>query len=154
EVGRAGGLGVLGSTRYTPEELDIELSRIDEAIDGRPYGIDMLFPVASKVDARLHIPPPKPRDDGFRIGDNFVNTHRRAREALEVALRHPVRLMASALGPVPADILPRLKAHNIMIAGLVGRPDHARRHVDGGADLIVAVGGEGGGHVGDISTMV
>ena len=175
EVGRAGGLGVLGSTRYTPEELDIELSLIDEALQGRPYGIDMLFPVASTgddeaelaaripqahrqfmatLDARLHIPPPKPRDDGFRIGDNFVNTHRRAREALDVALRHPVRLMASALGPVPADILPRLRAHNIMVAGLVGRPDHARRHVDGGADLIVAVGGEAGGHVGDISTMV
>jgi len=175
EVSRAGGLGVLGSTRYTPAELEIELSHIDAAVQGRPYGIDMLFPLSSsgddeaeltaripqehrefmaKLDARLHIPPPKPRDQGFRIGDNLVNTHRRAREALEVALRHPVRLMASALGPVPADILPRLKAHNIMIAGLVGRPAHARLHVDGGADIIVAVGGEAGGHVGDISTMV
>src|SRR5690606_33820033 len=49
EVSRAGGLGVLGTSRYSPEQLDIELSRIDDALQGRPYGVSIIFP-SSKLD--------------------------------------------------------------------------------------------------------
>ncbi len=44
EVSKAGGFGVLGATRYTPEELEIELSWIDDHIGGLPYGVDVLVP--------------------------------------------------------------------------------------------------------------
>lgn len=41
-----------------------------------------------------------------------------------------------------------------LVVGLVGAPGQATRHVEAGADIIVAVGGEAGGHTGEISTMV
>src|SRR6516225_3318478 len=43
-VSRAGGFGVLGATAFTPHQLDLELKWIDDHIDGRPYGVDVLIP--------------------------------------------------------------------------------------------------------------
>src|SRR6266704_3379621 len=44
QVSRAGGFGVLGATAFTPDQLELELKWIDEHIDGRPYGVDVLIP--------------------------------------------------------------------------------------------------------------
>ena len=44
EVSKAGGFGVLGAVGLTPENLEQELNWIDENIDGKPYGIDLLIP--------------------------------------------------------------------------------------------------------------
>lgn len=176
-VSRAGGLGVLGTTRYSPEQLEIELSRIDEQLQGKPYGVDMLFPATSEgddedelrkriptphrafVDAlrdRFHIPPPKTAagQGHSEFGDNLINTHHRARQAFEVAISHPIRFLASALGPLPEDVAERAKAKGVKTAGLVGRPEHARKHVAAGADIIIAQSYEAGGHSGDIGGMV
>ncbi len=46
-VSRAGGLGVLGAVTYTPEHLDVELTWIEEQVGDRPYGVDLLLPVAT-----------------------------------------------------------------------------------------------------------
>src|ERR1700747_1224562 len=43
-VSRAGGFGVLGATAFTPDQLDLELKWIDDHIDGKPYGVDVLIP--------------------------------------------------------------------------------------------------------------
>ena len=43
-VTNAGGFGVLGATAYTPEQLDRELTWIDEAVGGKPYGVDLIVP--------------------------------------------------------------------------------------------------------------
>ena len=44
-VSRAGGFGVLGALAFTPEELEIELNWIDEHVDGKPYGVDIVMPM-------------------------------------------------------------------------------------------------------------
>ena len=44
EVSKAGGIGVLGAAGFSPEQLDIELSWIDQNIDGEPYGVDLIVP--------------------------------------------------------------------------------------------------------------
>ena len=44
EVSRAGGMGVLGMARMSPARLREELKWIDDHIEGRPYGIDVLMP--------------------------------------------------------------------------------------------------------------
>ena len=46
EVSKAGGLGVLGMARMSAERVHAELQWIDEHIDGRPYGIDILNPAS------------------------------------------------------------------------------------------------------------
>ena len=43
-VSKAGGMGVLGAVGLSPEKLEIELKWIDEHIDGKPYGVDVLIP--------------------------------------------------------------------------------------------------------------
>jgi NAD(P)H-dependent flavin oxidoreductase YrpB (nitropropane dioxygenase family) len=54
-VSRAGGLGVLGALAFTPEQLEIELSWIDEHCGGKPYGVDVVMPVkTADRDAGIH----------------------------------------------------------------------------------------------------
>jgi NAD(P)H-dependent flavin oxidoreductase YrpB (nitropropane dioxygenase family) len=43
-VSNAGGYGVLGAVAHTPEELDIDLTWIEENAKGRPFGVDLLIP--------------------------------------------------------------------------------------------------------------
>jgi NAD(P)H-dependent flavin oxidoreductase YrpB (nitropropane dioxygenase family) len=37
---------------------------------------------------------------------------------------------------------------------MIGHPKHALEALDVGADIIIAQGGEGGGHMGDIATSI
>ena len=43
-VSKAGGMGVLGAVGHTPEMLEQDLKWIDDNIDGKPYGVDVLVP--------------------------------------------------------------------------------------------------------------
>jgi hypothetical protein len=43
-VSRAGGFGVFGATSHSPETVEQELKWIDDHVDGKPYGIDVLIP--------------------------------------------------------------------------------------------------------------
>ncbi|MEO7331915.1 MAG: nitronate monooxygenase, partial [Minicystis sp.] len=43
-VSRAGGVGVLGALAFTPEQLELELKWIDEHVEGKPYGVDVVMP--------------------------------------------------------------------------------------------------------------
>ena len=45
-VSRAGGMGTLGTSHVTTEQLEIELFWIDRHAEGKPYGVDVLFPSA------------------------------------------------------------------------------------------------------------
>ena len=184
-VTNAGGMGVLGAVAYTPERLEQELRWIDEQVDGRPYGVDVLVP--AKIDEsaeragrgeggldtmlkavpeehwrfllglfeKYDVPPPdfdRARRAHARGGTQV--TAQGATELIEVSLAHPIRLIASALGTPPPLMVEKAKAAGIPVAALVGTAEHARRQVAAGVDLIVAQGGEAGGHTGEISTMV
>jgi NAD(P)H-dependent flavin oxidoreductase YrpB (nitropropane dioxygenase family) len=71
-----------------------------------------------------------------------------------VAFGHDIRLIASALGPPPADLVERAHDQDVLVAALAGTTHHARRHAAAGVDLIVAQGTEAGGHTGEVTTMV
>src|SRR5262249_58121323 len=43
-VTNAGGFGVLGASMHTPEQLEHELAWVDDHVNGRPYGADILVP--------------------------------------------------------------------------------------------------------------
>jgi NAD(P)H-dependent flavin oxidoreductase YrpB (nitropropane dioxygenase family) len=62
EVTNAGGMGVLGSTRLSPEQLEEELRWIDNHTNGRPYALDLalpnkLDPVRPMKDRAMVLPP-------------------------------------------------------------------------------------------------
>jgi NAD(P)H-dependent flavin oxidoreductase YrpB (nitropropane dioxygenase family) len=73
---------------------------------------------------------------------------------LDVAFRHPIRLIANALGPPPPGLVDRARKQGVPVAALVGQPKHAVRQIEAGVDLLIAQGTEAGGHTGTIATMV
>jgi len=173
-VSATGGFGVLGASRHTPDELVTDLRWIEEHSRGNPFGLDLVFPSSYEGDDlealtaqlpaahvafvrelqdRLGIPAPAEAEGSHAYSAHKL-TMENARGLWEVAADGPIRLLVSALGPPPPDVLRQAKQRGIAIGGLVGKPSHAARHVDAGADLIVAQGSEAGGHVGEISTMV
>src|SRR5438876_11343835 len=63
-VSRAGGMGVLGALAFSPEQLEIELTWIDEHVDGKPYGVDVVMAASlarSDVDKLEALIPDAPR---------------------------------------------------------------------------------------------
>ncbi len=174
-ISRAGGLGVLGCVRYNEaEELEAALTWMDANTDGRPYGVDIVMPAkipaeGSQVDLGELIPaghrefveqtllrlgvPPLPADEERREGV-LGWLHSVARAHVEVALGHPVKLIANALGSPPDDVIQTAHEHGIAVAALAGKAEHAVRHVARGVDIVVAQGYEAGGHTGEIASMV
>ncbi len=178
-VSKAGGFGVLGATAFNPEQLEIELQWIDAHVDGKPYGLDVLIPenmaakaekdlTAGKLAARI---PQAHRDftDGLlkAHGVTPAGTHVRERddapppfwpeeamELLHVAFKHPIKLIANALGVPPPEMIALGRDHGVPVAALAGAKEHALRLAAAGVDIIVAQGGEAGGHCGEVSTLV
>ena len=97
--------------------------------------------------------PPLP--DGAPAGDGVLGwLHSVARQHVEVALAHPARLIANALGPPPPDVIAQAHERGMLVAALAGKAGHARDHVTSGVDIVVAQGYEAGGHTGEIASMV
>ena len=71
-----------------------------------------------------------------------------------VVVAERARLFVSAVGLPPARVVRRLHDAGIAVATVVGRPRHARAAFARGCDLVVAQGGEGGGHTGTVPTSV
>ena len=106
----------------------------------RRHGVDPERAVDGYQRDNPDAPPPYQFDTGEQL--------------MDVAFRHPIRLIANALGVPPASMLARAKARGIPCAALVGAREHALRQVEAGVDILVAQGTEAGGHCGEVSTMV
>ncbi|HYX57501.1 MAG TPA: nitronate monooxygenase family protein, partial [Streptosporangiaceae bacterium] len=174
-ISRAGGLGVLGCVRFNdPAELDTVLDWMDRNTGGRPYGIDVVMPARVPAEGgqqdlsqlipqthkdfveqtllRLGVPP---LPDDAQAADGVLGwLHSVARKHVEVALGHPARLIANALGPPPPDVIASAHERGMLVAALAGKAEHARRQVASGVDIVVAQGYEAGGHTGEVATMV
>ena len=176
-VTNAGGLGVLAASAYTPEELDAQLTWIEDQVGGKPYGVDLLVPekfvpgdpddlIASlraqipeqhlafvrRLLDQYGIPEAAALDDnsGIVAGLNPGG----AEALLDVAFSHRISLVASALGTPPPSLVARGKAAGVVVAALVGQARHAQRQIEAGVDVLIAQGTEAGGHTGTIATMV
>ncbi|XVQ89416.1 nitronate monooxygenase [Microbispora siamensis] len=177
-VTNAGGFGVLAASAYKPEELDAQLTWIEEQVQGKPYGVDLLVPekfaagdpgnlipsLRAQIPAehfafvqdlleRYGIPPALEGTGSF---DEIAASLNPAGAAalLDVAFQHRISLIANALGTPPPDLVARGKAAGVVVAALVGQPKHAHRQIDAGVDVLIAQGTEAGGHTGTIATMV
>jgi NAD(P)H-dependent flavin oxidoreductase YrpB (nitropropane dioxygenase family) len=180
-VANAGGFGVLGAVGFTAEQLEVECRWIDEHVGDRPYGVDIVIPgkyegmgetdpKALEEHLKKLIPPQHRAYTRKILADHGVPdlpadeprrhellgwTEATAAPQVEVALRHPkVRLIANALGTPPKDVIDHVHATGRLVAALCGRAEQALKHKQAGVDIIIAQGGEGGGHTGDIGSMV
>jgi NAD(P)H-dependent flavin oxidoreductase YrpB (nitropropane dioxygenase family) len=181
-VTNAGGLGVLGAVGFDAETLEAELAWLDDHVGDRPYGVDLVIPskyegmgiedmTPDELEAELrkHIPsehrtfaaklladhgvPELPADDKHHelLGWTAVT----AAPQLEVILRHDkARLVANALGTPPADVVEEVQSSGRLIGALCGSVRHALKHQEAGLDFVVCQGTEGGGHCGEIASLV
>lgn len=179
-LSRAGGFGVLGCVRFNdPAELDEVLEWMHEHTDGRPFGVDVVMPAkipteGSKVDLESMIPPEHrafvertlddlgvpPLPDGERLDAGVLGwLHSVARSHVDVAMEHArkygqIKLIANALGSPPSDVIAVAHENGVQVAALAGAKEHALHHVDAGVDIVIAQGYEGGGHTGEVTSMV
>jgi NAD(P)H-dependent flavin oxidoreductase YrpB (nitropropane dioxygenase family) len=174
-ISRAGGMGVLGAVRYNdPADLADALDWMDANVDGEPYGVDVVMPMkipteGTPTDLGELIPqthqewvdqtllklgvPPLPGDTEHRDGV-LGWLHSVARSHVDIALEHPIKLIANALGSPPDDVIEAVHKHGVKVAALAGKAVHAERHVSRGVDIVVAQGHEAGGHTGEIGSVV
>ncbi len=179
-VSKAGGLGVLGAVGHSDSGLETDLAWIEAEIGDRPYGVDLIVParyagsdeggldVADLVAAipgahqefldelmeRYQVPEdPDAAGWAIRPGEAPFSANR-ASQQLDIALAHRPSLVANALGPPPSEMVQRCQEAGVKVAALAGTRVHAERHVAAGADVIIAQGTEGGGHTGQIGSMV
>lgn len=123
-VSEAGGLGVIGASWLSPEQVTAMAARA-RAITANPFGINLLLfgneeLLAATLDAKPAVLSTAwPRDDQD-LGVIFARAHERGAKVMHM--------------------VPRL--------------DDAERAAEAGADVIVAQGNEGGGHVGEMGTTV
>ncbi|RXI98156.1 nitronate monooxygenase [Anaerobacillus alkaliphilus] len=126
-VSNAGGLGqITAMSLKTPEDLKLEIRKVKEKTN-KPFGVN------------------------FAIGQHG----RPFEHLLEVALEEQVQVI-SMTGGNPAPIFDRLKGVDVKKLVLVAARRQAEKAEELGADAVMVVGQEGGGHLGrhDVSTLV
>ncbi len=181
-VSKAGGFGMFGAGSIAPADLEAELRWIDQNVDGRPYGVDLLIPENLSIRAgadtsngdllaripnshrafvrdllsRHGIDPDRAMSMPARLDPDAPPAYQAetSEQLMDVAFAHPIRLIVNALGLPPPSMLERARRHGIPCAALVGAREHAVRQVEAGVDILVAQGGEAGGHCGEVSTLV
>lgn len=179
EVSKAGGIGVLGAVGFTPAQLKEELDWIDAHIGDKPYGVDVVIPqkyegmgdmdaTALEKQLREMIPqqhrdfaaklladhgvPELPDDDGREL---LGWTEATATPLVDEALSRPgCKLIANALGTPPAEVIKKIQDSGRLVGALCGKVKQAIAHKEAGLDFVVAQGSEGGGHTGEVGSIV
>jgi len=157
EVSRAGGLGVLAGLNLAPDDLRAQIRRLRD-LTNAPFGVNLwLHPdVESPID-----PATLPSHDVAAVNEALNPARRQvgvpesasapaARPdllplALDVVLDERVPVFSCALG-YDAKMIARCHERGITVMTMAATVDDARAMASAGADVIVAQGGEAGGH--------
>ncbi len=178
-VSKAGGVGVLGAVGFSPAQLKEELDWIDAHIGDRIYGVDTVIPqkyegmdkstpeelvamiqslipqehreFAEKLLSDHGVPPWPDPDDEVTLSFSAVQAQAQVDEALT---RPQCRLLVNALGTPPDDVIKQVHDSGRLIGALAGRLKHGIQHKEAGLDFVVCQGSEGGGHAGEVTSMV
>jgi len=163
-VSKAGGLGVLGASLMTGDQLEQALVQLDRELGDRPYGVDIVLPKrgGKSEDELRTLIPQEHRDFVASLAERFgipeFDSGERARplaeDQWEIVKRHKAKMIVGALGPLPDQIITEAHDRGMAVGGLVGKPRHAVKQVEAGTDVIIAQGTEAGGHTGELSTFV
>lgn len=179
EVSRAGGIGVLGAVGFSVEQLREELDWIDAHIGDHIYGVDTAIPqkyegmdkstpeeLVAMIEAAIpqrhrefaegllqEAGVPEWPDEKDPISLSF--SVQQAQALVDEALTRPkCRMIVNALGTPPPEIVEQVHAQGRLIGALAGRLKHGIAHKEAGLDFIVCQGSEGGGHAGEVTSMI
>jgi len=175
-VSEAGGLGVLGASGYTIDQMRNAIREIRTKTN-KPFGVDLLLPKQTvmqedvTVDGPAELPLseivktlPKSHYDFFIKIKEEMNlpdidtmvplnsTTVRPHEAVKVCIDEKVPLFCAGLGN-PGFMVKEAHANGMKVLGITGNAKNARRMAESGVDFVVAQGHEGGGHTGRVGTF-
>ncbi|MBZ0324896.1 MAG: nitronate monooxygenase [Alphaproteobacteria bacterium] len=179
EVSKAGGMGFLGATYMTPEQLDAEMNWIEDQIGDKPYGVDVVMPnryqklrddkagpedlpqeqveFMRRILDEAGIPRLPERDGDAMLRNQLAKvqmTREQVAKLLDVALEHPIKGVVNALGTPEKALVDRIHAKGMAVGSLVGKVEHALAQKEAGVDFVVAQGMEAGGHTGKVTSMI
>jgi NADH:quinone reductase (non-electrogenic) len=127
-VSNAGALGIMSSAMYTTQDAFREALRRLKELTDKPFAINLnLFPALRPIDNRLYA---------------------------EVILEEggPVAVETSGHRP-PEDLIALLREGGLKLMHKCVTVRHALSAQKAGVDAVTLFGHEGGGHIGDVSTM-
>jgi NAD(P)H-dependent flavin oxidoreductase YrpB (nitropropane dioxygenase family) len=169
-VSNAGGLGVIGGSGMSPEEISTRIREV-RALTDKPFGVDLLLParLADSEDTRAGIREQLRREypkhvafvrslmREFDLPDDHTEkrtatTRKNIQGQVEVVLEEKVPVFAAALGD-PSWVVPLAREKGITVFGMAGSVRHAQRQVEAGVDIVVAQGYEAGGHTGRVANF-
>jgi NAD(P)H-dependent flavin oxidoreductase YrpB (nitropropane dioxygenase family) len=129
--------------KTTPEEL---VAMLQEAIPQQHRDF------ANKLLADAGVPEwPEGEDDEVSLSFSAVQ----AQALVDIALTRPkCRMIVNALGTPPADIVKQVHDSGRLIGALAGRLKHGIAHKEAGLECVVCQGSEGGGHAGEVTSMI
>ena len=165
----AGGIGVLGCSTHTIEEMRADIKWIKERVGDRPFGADITIPssyVRGNQEELEEQVPQGHRDwveqlmrdnqiadpKGPPPEDVRLRGLRDTRTKLEIMMEERIPIFASGMGS-PAFILDEMHEAGVKVWGLIGLARQARREMEAGLDLIIAQGQDSAGHTGRIGTF-
>lgn len=122
-VSKAGGLGIISAMNAGPDYLREEIKKCRAAVDGKPFGVNLMLmsPFADDI--------------------------------AQVIIDEKVEVVTTGAG-LPSKYLPAWNDAGVKCVPVVPSTAIARRVVRQGAVAVIAEGGESGGHVGELTTMV
>lgn len=175
-VSEAGGLGVLGGSGFTVDELRDAIRQIKSLTD-KPFGVDLLLPQnivdvpeqassgpqAVPLSQALEFLPKEHKEWMRNVREEFGipevelmvqmnTTTMRPKESIKVCIEEKVPLFCAGLGN-PGFMVNDAHAVGMKVLGVTGNTKNAKRMAASNVDIIVAQGHEGGGHTGRIGTM-
>ncbi len=165
-VSNAGGLGVLGAAALGPDELASWITRT-RRLTSKPFGVDTLLPSGVPTEGAVSAGRNELPKEQFEFARQFRQKYKvpdaRPRERMpfsqdffkkqiEVILDMKAPVYASGLGN-PSYLVKDAHARGMKVMGVAGNTKHVRRMREGGLDVIVAQGTDGGGHNSRIGTM-
>ena len=176
-VSEAGGMGVLGGSGFTVDELRDAIREIKKLID-KPYGVDLLLPKyldvgggmagegadSAPLSDLLGMMPPEHQEwynkikkemqlPDVNIQVRMNTTTMNPKESIQVCIDEKVPLFCAGLGN-PGFMVEEAHSVGMKVLAITGNQKNGRRMAQSGIDLLVAQGYEGGGHTGRIGTMV
>lgn len=149
-VSNAGGLGVLGAGRITPEQTRDQTRRI-KTLTNQPFGVNLVIappePNVQEVQNVQKVLDQFRHELGIPLseGNQVTLPSSHLSEQLGIIFEEKVPVLSFGLGDTTRFVS---EAHEegAKVIAMVSTVDEARKVADGGADVIIAQGSEAGGH--------
>lgn len=130
---RAGGVGIWGCTRNTPEEIEEGVTRMQDALGDLPWGVDLVIPAGMpETNDRASIEAQLPPDHVA-----FVDGMRERHGVPDDGVLKAARSLALEVAGFPSGSTRAMKAH---LSRMAEPAATGSDRIDRGADLLAEAG--------------